>query len=491
MKKSNYFLSNKHSKLIFLFIAFLLAVTGTSYGQLMGQEGNKLSIPGAFNIFNASGNQSVAISADGNTAIVGTDQENGNVGGIRFYTRTGTIWTQQGPQITASDAIGAPHQGYAVSISADGNTAVVGGYLDSNPVGAAYVYTRSDGAWTQQGPKLVGTGWTTGPIQGWSVAISGDGNTILVGGQGDNNYTGAVWAFTRSGDVWTQQGNKLVGTGALGTTAQGQSVSLSYDGNTAIVGAKNDNSNTGAAWIYKRSGGAWSQAAKLVGSGAVGQSWQGISVGIAGDGNTAIVGGYLDNSHIGAAWIFTQSGGVWSQQGSKLVSNDYTGMPQQGNSVSLSYDGNKALVGGWNDNSAVGCAWLFTRSAGVWTQSGSKMKAGDNVGIGKFGSALALSADGNTAIINGPYDNSSNGAIWFFSTCTGAPPKAAITGASAEVICEGYVLTVADTSSVGKFVSSYLWSDGALPSKANPLQQMELIPLLLPIAVDFLPPPHR
>lgn len=435
----------------------------------MGQEGKKLTIPGASNIFNAQSSSSVALSADGNTAIVGTDQENGNVGAVRFYTRTGTAWAQQGPAITASDASGAPHQGYSVSLSADGNTAVVGGYLDSNPLGAAYVFTRSGGVWTQQGPKLVGTGSAMGSIQGWSVAISGDGNTIVVGGQGDQNYTGAVWVFTRSAGVWTQQGDKIVGSGNVGTSAQGQSVSISHDGNTFIAGAKNDNGNTGAAWIFSRSGSVWSQVTKLVGSGNAGQSWQGISVGISGDGNSAIVGGYLDNSHVGAAWIFTKSGGVWSQQGNKLVANDYTGNTQQGNAVSLSYDGNKALVGGWNDNSALGCAWLYTRSGGVWTQSGNKMKAGDNVGVVKFGSGLALSADGSTAIMNGPYDNSSAGGIWVFSNCTTDPPKAAITGADSEAICSGYVLTVSDTSTVGKFISSYSWSDGSTSATSNPI----------------------
>lgn len=450
------------------YMAFFMSLAGMLQAQVLGQEGFKLVGTGATG-YSPQGS-AVAISADGNTAIVGSDQDNSNVGGVWIYTRSGTSWAQQGTKLIGNDITGTPHQGYSVSISADGNTAVVGGYLDNNPIGAAWVYTRTDGVWTQQGPKLVGTGSTTGPIQGWSVAISGDGNTIMLGGQGDENYTGAVWVFTRSGGVWTQQGSKIVGTGGIGTGGQGQSVSLSYDGNRAIVGARNDNGNIGAAWVFSRSGGVWTQEGKLVGTGNVGQSWQGVSVGMSGDGNTAIVGGYLDNSHVGAAWVYTRSsGGVWSQQGSKLVSSDYIGSVQQGSCVSLSYDGNRALVSGWNDNSAVGCAWLYTRSGGVWTQSGSKMTAGDRVGVGKFGNGSALSADGNTAIFGAPYDNSSIGAAWVFSACTTDPPKAAITGATAGVICSGYKLTVADTSSVGKYISSYLWSDGSTTATSNPI----------------------
>jgi hypothetical protein len=96
----------------------------------------------------------------------------------------------------------------------------------------------------QQGPKLVGTGAAGHfPVQGQSVALSADGNTAIVGGPFGNN--GAAWVWTRSGGVWTQQGTKLVGSGAVGA-GQGNSVALSTDGNTAIVGGAGDNSGTGA-----------------------------------------------------------------------------------------------------------------------------------------------------------------------------------------------------------------------------------------------------
>jgi hypothetical protein len=123
-----------------------------------------------------------------------------------------------------------------------------------------------------------------------------------LGGNVDSG-TGAAWVYTRSGGVWTQQGSKLVGTGAVGGAGQGDSVALSADGNTAIVGGASDNSNTGAAWVYTRSNGVWSQQGnKLVGTGAVGNAGQGVSVALSGDGNTAIVGGQLDDSQ-GAAWV--------------------------------------------------------------------------------------------------------------------------------------------------------------------------------------------
>jgi hypothetical protein len=192
------------------------------------------------------------------------------------------------------------------------------------------VFTRSNGVWTQQGTKLVGAGAAGAARQGYSVALSGDGNTAIVGGPG----IGAAWVYTRSGGVWTQQGSNLVDTGGAGSALQGQSVALSGDGNTAIVGGPDDNS----AWVYTRSGGVWTQqGSNLVGTGG-GSAFQGQSVALSGDGNTAIVGGPDDNlatggnSATGAAWVYTRSGGVWSQQGSKLVGTG-GGSAFQGQSV--------------------------------------------------------------------------------------------------------------------------------------------------------------
>ena len=131
------------------------------------------------------------------------------------------------------------------------------------PAGAQFV---------AQGAKLAGAGAVgAAGQQGTGAALSSDGNTALVGGPGDNNGTGAVWVFTRSNGVWTQQGNKIVGTGAAGSALQGASVSVSADGNTAIVGGPSDNGFAGAAWVFTRTNGVWSQqGGKLVGTNAAG-----------------------------------------------------------------------------------------------------------------------------------------------------------------------------------------------------------------------------
>jgi hypothetical protein len=148
---------------------------------------------------------------------------------------------------------------------------------------------------TALGHKQVGSGAVGNAHQG-SVALSGDGNTAIVGGGNDNAGAGAVWVFTRSGGQWTQQGDKLVGTGAVGKAGQGSSVALSADGNLAIVGGPSNGtgfgSETGAVWIFARSDGMWSQLQELVNNGEADfpQAFFGASVALSADGRTALVG---------------------------------------------------------------------------------------------------------------------------------------------------------------------------------------------------------
>src|SRR5262249_49578718 len=103
--------------------------------------------------------------------------------------------------------------------------------------------------------------------------------------------------------VWSQQ-TKLVGADAIGPAGQGSSVSLSADGNTAIIGGPGDNKYVGAAWVFTRSGGIWSPQTKLVGIDTIIRAGQGTSVSLSNDGTTVTVGGYIDNNQVGAAWVF-------------------------------------------------------------------------------------------------------------------------------------------------------------------------------------------
>ena len=404
---------NLHKVLLRFLVASLVFLALSPIQAQFIQQGGKIIGTGA--VGSAYQGGSVALSADGNTAIVGGGVDSSGAGAAWVFTRSSGVWSQQGSKLVGTGAVGDAQQGFSVALSADGNTAIVGGYLDSSSVGATWVFTRSSSVWSQQGGKLIGAGAVGDAWQGSSVALSADGNTAIVGGPYDSSSVGATWVFTRSSGVWSQQGGKLIGAGAVGDAWQGRSVALSADGNTAIVGGSGDSSHAGATWVFTRSSGVWSQqGGKIVGTGAVGEADQGYSVALSADGNTAIVGGYYDSPGAGATWVFTRSSGVWSQQGSKLVGTGAVGFTLQGYSVALSADGNTAIVGGPYDNFD-GATWVFTRSSGVWSQQGGKLVGTGAVGVAYQGWSVALSADGNTAIVGGIADSSGAGATWVFT----------------------------------------------------------------------------
>ncbi|MGA2163451.1 MAG: hypothetical protein ABSH36_03170 [Solirubrobacteraceae bacterium] len=415
-------------------------------GSSWTQQGEKLT--GTGETGKGEFGKSVALSADGHTAMIGGPADNGGAGAIWVFARSGSTWSQQGEKLVGDCAGGCANEGTGetgegefgstVALSEDGDTALIGGPADNGGAGAAWVFARSGSTWSQQGEKLVGdctascvnegTGETGGGKFATSVALAEDGDTALIGGPADNGGAGAVWVFTRSSGAWSQQGQKLTGGGANGEGEFGYSVALSEDGNTAVIGGPEDAAATGAVWVYTRSGGGWSQQAQKLTGGEEGNSQFGVYVAVSADGNTALIGGPGDNYDAGAAWVFTRSSGVWSQQGPKLTGRGETSEDGFGVSVALSADGDTALIGAPGDDGGLfgkGAAWLFTRSDGVWAQQGEKL-VGDcssgcaNEGTGEiynawFGYNVALSADGNTALIGGFRDNDWRGAAWVFT----------------------------------------------------------------------------
>ena len=321
--------------------------------------------------------QGYSVSMYGDTFVTGSPNDNSSVGAVwvfvKSWTNNGNVtWTQQGSKLIGTGAVGNAKQGVSVSIYKD--TLVVGGNADNSNTGAVWVYTRTNGVWTQQGSKLVGTGSGGGSHQGYSVSIYED--TLVVGGFGDSSNTGAVWVYTRSNGVWTQQGSKLVGTGAVGNARQGISVSI-YQ-NTLVSGGYYDNSNTGAVWVFTRSNGVWTQqGSKLVGTGASGAANQGTFVSLFKD--TLALCGLSEPS----VWIFVRSGTNWTQQGSKLLN--------AGLAVSV-YE-NTLACSNREFNTGSGVAYVYTRSGTTWT-----LQTQFNTASGRFGYSIALGSESDMVI---------------------------------------------------------------------------------------------
>ena len=384
----------------------------------------------------------VALSSDGNTALVGAPRDNAFQGAAFVFTRTGSVWSQQGPPLKGSEGLVNPFFGSAVALSADGNTALIGGSGDNNGKGAAWVFTRTGSTWTQQGPKLTGSEETAAqPGFGVAVALSAEGNLALVGGPNETVGTtivdGAVWAFTRSAGKWSQQGAKITAKGECCTGAEGGefgwSIALSAAGTTALIGAPIEEEmghagELGSVYAFTRSGETWSQqGSRIVPTGEIGEGQFGLSVALSAEGNTALVGAPWDNNAhgfgpgTGAAWVFTRSGKKWSQQGEKLTGEGESGREAQfGHSVALSSEGNLALIGGpWDTQGeesvpGLGAAWVFMQTSGKWSQQGEKLTARGETGNGEFGESVALASNGRTALLGGALDKGSLGGAWAF-----------------------------------------------------------------------------
>jgi hypothetical protein len=373
---------------------------------------------------------SVSISEDGNTAIVAASHDDttsgyNNAGGAYIFTRSGTTWTQQA-KIQASDGRSMEYFGWSIAISGDGNTAIVGAF----GANSAYIFTRSGTSWSEQ-QKIQ----AASDFFGRSVSMSDDGNTAIVGAPYDDTgvtNAGSAYIFTRSGTTWTQQ-QKIQASDKQADDYFGTSVSISSDGNTAIVGAYGEDTgatSAGAAYIFTWSGTTWTQQQKIQASDKQASDFFGFSVSISEDGNTAIVGAYGEDtggSDAGAAYIFTRSGTSWSEQ-QKIQASDKQASDQFGRSVSISDDGNTAIVGAYLEDTGAteedtgvtdaGSAYIFTRSGTTWTQQ-RKIQASDKQAYDRFGWSVAISGDGETTIVGATHEDT-----------VGAPTGASDTGAA-------------------------------------------------------------
>ncbi len=380
---------------------------------------------------------SVALSGDGETALIGGAYADGMAW---VFTRSGSTWEQQGSPLVIKEEGDGPEQcvneagecgvGRSVALSADGSTALIGGPADHADRGAAWVFTRSGSQWTQQ-EELVGGEEEIGNGRfGRSVALSADGSTALVGGSRSLATRGEAWVFARSGSTWEQQGPALTGSEEIGEGRFGYSVALSALGNTALIGGRGDDSGVGAAWVFTRSGSTWEQqGAKLTGAGESGKGVFGNSVALSAFGNVALIGGPDDAGGAGAAWAFARSGSTWEAQGAKLTGAGESDEAHFGYGVALSADGEVALVGAPHDG-RVGTAWVFTRPGSAWEQQGASTTTPEPALGERFGTSVALSAGGQAALVGAPAHKSTVGGAWaFLNTSVPAPTVASVSPA--------------------------------------------------------------
>ena len=466
----------------------------------------KASNPGMFDHFGEGGaldghiGHSVAISRDGSTMAVGAQHEssgapgiNGNQndesaynsGAVYVFARNGNTWTQQA-YVKAANAGSGDHFGNAVALSADGNTLAVGAYWESSSAkgvngdrtdnsipqaGAAYVFTRAAGRWTQEayikasntGNAGVGDNPGEGDQFGFSVALSGDGNTLAVGATSEDSSAsgingnqadesassaGAVYVFARTGTAWSQQAYVKSEASPAATAGDqfGYSVALNGNGNTLAIGVYDEGGSargvngpidamrngSGAVYVMLRSGTTWSRQAYLKAWNSEGGDSWGVSVALSDDGNT-LAAGSLDedclctgaftdpnmgnsdqksNTSAGAVAVYARNGSTWSQQAYIKPSNPGDG-DWFGVRLALSGDGDTLAAGAQNEDSAAQANTArpnddSVSEAGavyVFTRRGRAwsqtglLKGSNTEAYDEFGGSLSINRDGRALVV--------------------------------------------------------------------------------------------
>jgi hypothetical protein len=467
----------------------------------------KASTPGEGDRFGFS----LALSGDGNIMAVGAvgedsaatgiggnqaDNSEEDAGAVYLFARN-NAWSQQA-YLKASNTGADDQFGFVLAVSDDGNTLAVGAPLEDSTAtgingnqadnsageaGAVYVFGRSGSSWAQQAyVKASNAG--AGDRFGSSLALSADGNTLVVGARNEASAAtgvngnqasntapgaGAAYVFTRTGGSWSQQAYlKASNTGASDGFAT--SLAVSSDGSTLVVGApledgsakgingnQADNSaeEAGAAYVFARSGGQWTQQAYVKASNAGANDEFGVHLALSRDGNTLAIGAagefsaakgvngdQADDSAggAGAAYVLVRSGGAWSQQAYVKASNT-RGFDEFGISVALSGDGNKLVVGAFGeqgtgkglnaeqvhsrDYSDAGAAYVFARSGGAWLQQ-AYVKATNTEPFDEFGVRVALSSDGNTLAVSADLESGAGSGIGGNQDDNGAAESGAV-----------------------------------------------------------------
>ncbi len=328
----------------------------------------------------------------------------------------------QQARLTASDAAPGDDFGSSVAVSSDGMIVLVGAPHDDCSAGldcgAAYVFFRSQGGWSQEAKLTVPEAGTLAGL-GSQVALSGDGSTALLRARSEDCLDSAscavAYVFRRTGGSWNGQGK--LKTSGMYIFPAGRSMALSEDGRTALLGAPRSgdpqtHTYLGTAHVFVRNGESWSEETRLTGE----QDFQfGNSVALSRDGLTALVGVFSsaplgppkDPRFVGAH-VFVRGGGAWVRQ-QRLTGRSLSDFSEPAifGEVTLSGDGNTAFLSNTNafsclpdvapetsGNGFCGALLIFSRTGGAWVEQPYLSSP-----FGVFGFNSALSGDGSLALI--------------------------------------------------------------------------------------------
>ncbi len=382
---------------------------------------------------------SVALSGDGVTALAGAPYDQGG-GSVQFYRREGNVWVADGPRISAPGG-GYQSFGISVALSQDGSTAAVGAYVDGpNDRGSVYVFTRQPSGWiaapTRIFPPNAIPGAADGRVYfGVAVSLSRDGKRLLIGASGESSAienggtaqnAGAAYVYTKVESGWTQEARITHGPAE---SRFGRHLALSGDGLTAVMSGASVSAKSAevfvrvagvpATWQHQPSatdGYGWGSLIPTSRPCYTPTSGYGSTyadaIALSDDGNTCVVTAKNDGDGVGCATVFSRSGEQWMQRASVTPPGEITRPGRFGTSVAISADGTLLLFGAPDNAASQGAAYVFRLDGGNVTWLPTSVHP-QPIGVPRLGESVALSSSGTAAMLGAPNDAERGGAVYF------------------------------------------------------------------------------
>ncbi len=360
----------------------------------------------------------VAANADGFFIASGGPDYLGFDGAGWIFHHNG-FWQEEAHELIGNLTNVDPKLGRSIVLSATGQIMAIGGpnFSAAGGIpGGAYVYKRNNGNWSQYGSVLMPSVAIGSLIyMGTGMAMSAKGERVVCGGPAHNLVSGGVWTFEDNmvNNTYEQSGNVLEPSGLDMFAAFGSSLALSADGNLLLVSAPDDLGGLGSLLTYSRSGASWvQQGPKIQGLGADTSTHLGHFLDLSADGKVAAVGAYRENGEAGAVYLFRRNGNTWTQD-SKLTC-PVAGLTQFGKTLGLSADGTLLVVGAPMVAPA-GRAYIFAYNGTSWAPIGLPLEPDNSPFPGKrFGEGVDLSLDGTTLVAGCPGEDTLEGTVYVF-----------------------------------------------------------------------------
>ena len=382
----------------------------------------------------------VAMSADGTTALIGASREDigacEEAGEAYVFTRTAAGWDTDNPVTIPNPEPASEHDhfGYSVAVSADGTTALVSAPADDpagEAIGTVYVFTQTAAGWNTDNPVVIPN---PEPVLtrgfGDAVALSADGTTALIGVPyvtDARSFPGEAYLFSRTAEGWTTDSPVTLRNPDPDPTAErfGKGVALSADGTTALIGAPQATGTyslqkPGEAYLFSQTAEGWNTDTPVTIPNPADKVFRdefGWSVALDSDGTTALVGA----PSRGTAHLFSRTAEGWDTESPVAFSNRTRkgGDGRFGYSVALSADGTTALVGAPSDDTdagdSAGTVSLFRQTAEGWDiDNPVTLPNPEPDNNDRFGEAVAMNPDGTTLLVGASGESHNTGAAYLY-----------------------------------------------------------------------------